>query len=665
MKQLAVIRFWYEGNAFSPVHAIRKTFETREWLSGPSAKGFYQNTNVELAAVEGFARDNPDIETHYIFCAAAYPAGPMVAGLFHDMLTRIENGLTAQQWHGVYLSLHGSAVTVDEAQAETTLLRRVREVVGQGTPIAATFDLHANLNPEIGNLVNIACGYKTYPHVDMLETGAKALGLLGKAMAGEITPVTTIVPAGFAPTSFNMRTSNGPMAEIMTQARKIERENNFYDVSVFGGFVYADTVDTGASVSICSDIKATIEAEKTAIYFRALAPRFDIKLPPAAEKLAEVSQSLTKGELKPPVAIIEPSDNIFSGGGADTPGLLAAVLRSNIKAASSLFAFFWDSQLVQQAMIAGVGGKITGSFGGRLTSAFGQPIELIVNVENLTDGKFNNFGPMEKNLAVDLGPTAILKIDNLSIIVTSNNIPVNDRAYFDLHGIKLNDYSIVYVKAKNHFRSAFEDKFSQIIEVETPGPAASDLETLTFNNLTNSQLNTQINIQHATVDDARTIANIHTSSWRDVYANILPKNYLTNDIEQERIEFWHRKLSGKDGSEMVLTVGSGEVIFGFIWITRTGEPGYDAIIEALHIDPSAKNCGYGKKLMKAAVEHLIKDGVKSICLRVFDDNTAAILFYRHIGGVKDQSGIDKFAGANAADSRIGWKNIETLLKALM
>ncbi len=103
---------------------------------------------------------------------------------------------------------------------------------------------------------------------------------------------------------------------------------------------------------------------------------------------------------------------------------------------------------------------------------------------------------------------------------------------------------------------------------------------------------------------------------------------------------------------------------GFSWITNAGEPGYDAVIEALHIDPNATGCGYGKKLMKAAVEQLISDGVKSVCLRVFDANTTAFKFYQHLGGVKDQSGIDNFSGANAADSRIGWKDIMVLLAAL-
>ena len=663
MKQLAAIRFWYEGNAFSSNQATQKDFVAREWLAGQAASVYYQNTNIEFAAFEGFTEKYPDVETHYVFCAAAYPSGPMQAGLFNNILNNIKSGLSLQTWHGVYLSLHGSAVTEDDTQAETTLIRLVREVVGPDTPIAVTFDLHANLNPEITELVEIVCGYKTYPHTDMLETAAKALALLGRTMDNEINPVSTIVPADFAPTSFNMRTSNRPMAEIMELASNIELENDFYDVSVYGGFVYADTENTGASISICSEDNAWIQASNLARHFRARAPEFDIKLPPARQVLTEISQWQEQGKLDLPVAIIEPSDNLFSGGSADTPGLLSAVLKSAM-GLPSLFAFFWDPQLVLDAIKSGVGSMISVQIGGRLTTAFGPSIQITAQVSKLTDGHFKNHGPMEKNIDVDLGPTAVLSIDQLSIIVTSNPVPVNDKAYFDLHGIKPDDFAIVYVKAKNHFRSAFEQEFRQIIEVGTPGPAASDLDSLNFINVSRDFLNTKIQVHDASLNDVESIATIHTSSWRDVYKNILPASYLNNEIEQERLCFWQEKLNSKDQTEIILTISSGKLVMGFIWITRSGEPGYDAVIEALHIDTNAKNCGYGKKIMKASVQRLIDQGAKSVCLRVFDDNVAAVQIYRHLGGIKDQSGIDNFAGSNAADSRIGWKDIQYLLSKL-
>ena len=98
IKHLAVIRFWYEGNAFSPVPADAEMFRAREWLSGSAARDFYQGTNIETAAVEGFVEANSDIQAHYIFCAAAYPAGPMVSGLFNEMSSHIEAGLAGQEW---------------------------------------------------------------------------------------------------------------------------------------------------------------------------------------------------------------------------------------------------------------------------------------------------------------------------------------------------------------------------------------------------------------------------------------------------------------------------------------------------------------------------------------------------------------------------------------
>ncbi len=659
MKHLAIIRFWYEGNALSPVEAGKEAFKKREWVSGPEAGAFYRNTNVEVAAVEDFLLNHPDVEAHYVFCTAAYPAGPMETGLFREILGRIEDGLKDRPWHGIYLSLHGSAVTLDEPNPETLLLRRVRGLVGTKVPVAASFDLHAGLNPEMGELVDIVCGYKTYPHIDMYETGTKALSLLGQAMISGKAPVTTIAPAGFAPTSFNMRTNCGPMADMVALARELELKKEFYDVSVFGGFVYADTIDTGASISICADIDASSEACKLARVFLAKAPQFDVILPSAREKLSSIKNILRERSSALPVAVLEPSDNVFSGGAADTPGLLDAVLNSDIKA-PSLFAFFWDPALVIRAIRAGVGKKLECSLGGRLTSQFGPPIELTVQVEKLTDGRFINLGPMEKNLKVDLGPTAILKTNKLSIIVTSINIPVNDMAYFILHGLNLSDFAVVYVKAKNHFRSAFEDQFSEIIEVETPGPAASDLSSLFFNHLSDKQMKPEIKTQPADINDAGAIATIHTTSWRDVYRNILPQTYLSDEIEQERKDFWYHKILEKHDSEMIWVIRSGGTIVGFIWTSLTGEPGYDAVIEALHVDINAKNCGYGKRLIKAAVKQLIEDGHQSVCLRVFDDNQAAIEFYQHLGGIKDGTGIDNFASANAPDCRIGWKNIHTL-----
>lgn len=662
MKQLAIIRFWYEGNSFSPVPADADMFRAREWLSGSAARDFYQGTNIETAAVEGFVEANPDIQAHYIFCAAAYPAGPMVEELFDEMLGHIEEGLAGQEWDGIYLSLHGSSVSTDTENPELALLQSIRHRVGT-IPIAITFDLHANIDPDIGRLADIIVGYKTYPHIDMLETGEKALALLGRCMKSEINPETLIVPAGFAPTSFNMQTASGPMAEMQAEVRMSETKYGFYDVSAFGGFVYADSPQTGASITLCAErdsLDASSEAGRLAGLFLQQTEKLDVYLPQPVTVLKTLTNDLANNKNLAPVAILEPSDNVFSGGGADTPGLLRAAIDIGFEF-PTLFAFFWDTEIAAQAHQAGIGAVLDCAFGGRLTDNFGQPVFVSAKVDRLTDGRFINQGPMEKGLAVDLGLTAVMKVNEVSIIVTSRNVPVNDKAYFELHGLNPTEFAVTYVKAKNHFRAAFSDVFNCTIEVETPGPASSNLMTLPFKNVSDNKLFPETPIRLAETEDADAIAALHTNSWRNFYKDILPKNYLDNEIEAERAEFWRQKLSDLPQGDLVLIARSGGALTGFIWVAINADPDYDAMIEALHVNSRLRGSGIGKRLLTNAVQQLLEDGASSVCLRVFDANRQAVDFYQRLGGVADQKGFDNFAGTNAPDTRIGWRDLRQLI----
>jgi microcystin degradation protein MlrC len=180
--------------------------------------------------------------------------------------------------------------------------------------------------------------------------------------------------------------------------------------------------------------------------------------------------------------VLEPGDNPLSGGGADTPGLFREILARR-PAGKVVFAFFFDPALVERCRAAGPGAMLTARLGGRLSDAFGPPVEVEARVLRLTDGRFVNDGPMERGLAVDLGPTAVLGVDGIEVVVTSSNAPVNDQAWFRLHGIELRALRLLGVKAKNHFRAAFERSFVRLIDCDTPGPCGLDLDALPFRRL--------------------------------------------------------------------------------------------------------------------------------------------------------------------------------------
>lgn len=471
-KKLAVARLWYEGNSFSPIATDLDIFQAREWVEGEAAVPFYRDTATEMGAVVAFGDKHPDWEVTYLRCAAAPPGGPVTDAAFAAIRGDILDGLQRQQWDAVYLSLHGAMITCGNPTPELELLQEVRALIGK-TPLAVTFDLHANLGAAMIELVDIAVGYKTYPHIDMDQAAARALELLEGVAKHKLKPVGAIAKVPAIYTSFNMRTTDGPMAEIAALAAKWRAEPGILDATVFGGFAYGDSPFAGPTAMVFADgdrMLAQRAAKALAAEMAARRERFELTLPAPAEAIA--TALATPGDK--PAAITDPADNPLSGGIGDTPTLFRALLDAKPNVAC-VFGFFWDPELVEEARRAGIGATLDVAFGGRITTAFGKPVRISAKVLALTDGKFRNVGPYENNLAVDVGHTAMFDVEGIKVIVTSSCQTPNDPAYFTLHGIDLAKIGLLCVKAKNHFRAGFTPLTRAIIECDAPGPAGVSL----------------------------------------------------------------------------------------------------------------------------------------------------------------------------------------------
>ena len=428
--RLAIARLWHEGNSFSPVPTTAESFRSGEWLIGEAAADFYRGAATEGGAAVAFLAARGDWRGEFLRCAAASPAGPLSPGLFEAIRDEIIAGLSRGPWDAVYLSLHGALLAPGVASPELDLLSAVRGVIG-ATPLAASFDLHANLDPAIADLVDVAVGYKTHPHVDMFETGAKALALLAATVAGEIRPVCAIAKAGCILPSINMRTDmgpGGPMAEMAALARDRARSDGLLDASVFGGFTYGDVAHGGASAMALADgdrAAAEAAARDLAAGIAERRDAFFITLPSPEEGIAQ-ALAAPSGL----VAVLDGADNPFSGGIADTPALFAALLAARADV-PSVFAFFHDPVVVDRAHRLGLGGRLDCRLGGRLTADYGAPVVVAARVERLTDGRFVNRGPMQTNMPIALGRTAVLEIEGIRVIVSENSWAANDPASLD------------------------------------------------------------------------------------------------------------------------------------------------------------------------------------------------------------------------------------------
>jgi microcystin degradation protein MlrC len=477
MPHLAAARFWFEGNSFTPVPTTREAFLSREWVSGQEALDRYRGTATELGGLAAFLDSHPGWTAEVILSASAQPGGPLAPGIVADWLDRVTARLRRGRFDAVYLSLHGAAVAEDDVAPDLTILRAVRQAA-RGVPLGASFDIHGNLAPETAALLDVASAYRTHPHVDMAETAGRVLAMLARAVAGEVRPVVAIAKLPRVIHSFHMRSDAGPMAELWAEAARAERPP-ILDASPFGGYAWGDTPHAGPAILVTADgdraaAQALADRLAASLAARIEAGRFSVSLPTPE---AAIGRALAA----PPglVAVLDPADNPLSGGIADTPGLLRALL-AHPSAEPAVFAFLHDPDTVEAAIAAGPGGTLSRPLGGRLTDAFGGPVPVTATVERLTEGRFVNEGPMERGAPVELGPTCVLRTGTVRLIVTSRREAAIDPAFFDLHGIDLGATRLVANKAKNHFRAAFAHRLAAIVECDCPGPAALDLAALPF-----------------------------------------------------------------------------------------------------------------------------------------------------------------------------------------
>lgn len=123
----------------------------------------------------------------------AMPSGTVEQDAYEGLVGELVERLrAAMPLDGVLLMLHGAKVTDDLLDPEGDILRWVRGVVGEETPVVVEMDMHGNISPEMTRLADAVVAFHTNPHVDAYERGADAAEILRAILDGEIAPVVGI-----------------------------------------------------------------------------------------------------------------------------------------------------------------------------------------------------------------------------------------------------------------------------------------------------------------------------------------------------------------------------------------------------------------------------------------------------------------------------------------
>ncbi|MFN3449393.1 MAG: M81 family metallopeptidase [Roseococcus sp.] len=404
--------------------------------------------------------------------AFANPAGPVTRAAFERISALILAALSeALPVDGVFLDLHGAMVSEDFPDAEGELLRRVRAVVGPGVPVAATLDPHANMTPLMARMADVLVPYRTYPHVDMRAMGERAIGLLLRRIARARPWAMAFRELDFLIPITSQCTLAEPMAGVMAARAAIAGEG-VEELAYCFGFPYADFPGCGQAIAAWAETEAAAQAavESLAAEIAAREAGFAGGVMPAREAVAR-ALAAPRG----PVVIADTQDNPGGGGHGDTTGLLAELLAQGAQGA--VLAPMNDSEAAAACHAAGEGASVTLALGGK---SDGAPLTVTGVVERLSDGRFTLEGPMGKGNPADLGPTALLRVGDVRVVIVSRKMQAHDQAIFRHLGVEPAAQRIVAVKSSVHFRAHFQPIAAEVLVAAAPGPVVADPATLPF-----------------------------------------------------------------------------------------------------------------------------------------------------------------------------------------
>ena len=449
--------------------------------SGDTLVDTFCGTDMALGAFLDLAKEQR-AEIVAPIAAYAEPCGKVLDRAFEEIADRICNAV-AGGCDAVLLDLHGAMVTESFDDGEGELLQRIRSI-NAGVPIGVALDFHTNLTDQMVENATVITGYRTYPHIDMYETGARCGRTMLGLLKGDLQPSMVWGRLPLMTAMLCQAPQREPMNTPMEMAIAAEAAGQVLNASVFGGFPLADIPHVSLSSLIVTDgQREKGEALCHDILTAAWQGRegFVFHPEPLSATIAR-AKAIEEG----PVVIADYSDNSGAGGQMDDMSVTREILRQGLT--NVAVGPVWDAEALAQMRAAGLGAEVTLAVGGKTDSPSlgikGAPLTLTGRVKSLTDGRFRLEGDMMAGFPVNLEGTGVLDTGPLEIIVSGGRSEAYAPQYFTHAGIDPTRKRYLVVKSRQHFRAGFEGMARHILMAGGKGVCREEFAEMPYHHLT-------------------------------------------------------------------------------------------------------------------------------------------------------------------------------------
>jgi microcystin degradation protein MlrC len=485
---ILIAGFQHETNTFAPSKATYDSFVRGEghpaMTRGDSILAL-RDVNLPIG---GFisASERQGHRLMPVIWTAASPSAQVTEDAYERIAGEIVAAAAKGGFDAIYLDLHGAMVAEHVDDGEGELLARLRAKVGPSVPMVASLDLHANVTERMLASADALVAYRTYPHVDMAATGARAERLLARVAAqkGLVAGQKVLARAArrlpFLIPINGMCTLLEPARSMYEKLGALER-GAVVSLSFTPGFPAADFPECGPVIWGYGDDADAVQKAVDELYDTMLRDEASWEVKFLSPDDAVVEAQRLSASADKPVVIADTQDNPGAGADSNTMGMLRALLRHDAQDAAT--GLIWDPEAAAKAHAAGVGATLELALGGRSGTPGDEPLSGRFEVVSVSDGRCRYDGPMMHGMQADLGPAACLRIGGVLIAVGSTKAQMLDRNLYRMAGIEPERMKILVNKSSVHFRADFEPTAHAVLVAKAPGPMFADPADLPWTRL--------------------------------------------------------------------------------------------------------------------------------------------------------------------------------------
>lgn len=355
----------HESNTFSTLHTTAADFTIRrgeDALKGEAWADYLKAAGAEI------------IPTLHAY---AWPGGVVEKTAFEAMKQEILEGIRkAGPLDGIYMDMHGALHVEGYDDAQATLIREIRQIVGDRLVISGSFDAHGNLSAEFMQHINLVTAYRTVPHRDTEETQVRAVAMLIRTLREGLKPHIEGVTIPILVPGEKSITEVEPLHSIYAQIPEVSAKEGLMDVSILAGYAWADLPRSAMRVFVVAkDKKYAAEARSEACRLAQAVwdARHGLELDVPSGSIGEMIAQAKKQNAKT-VFISDSGDNTTAGAPGDNPQVVKALLENKVTGA--LVAGVVDPEALATCVKAGVGARVSLTVGGKQDTVFGRPFSF-------------------------------------------------------------------------------------------------------------------------------------------------------------------------------------------------------------------------------------------------------------------------------------------------